>query len=66
MIIQSKKVWISGQFLPAQIKMEDGKIEQIYKYNEYAADVDYGEEKILPGFIDIHTHGAYGAAVYKR
>ena len=23
------------------------------------ADEDYGDKRIVPGFIDIHTHGAY-------
>lgn len=60
MIIQSKKVWIGGQFLPAQIETEEGKIIRIYPYGTKECDADYGEHKILPGFIDVHTHGAYG------
>lgn len=60
MIIQSKKVWICGQFLPAQIEIAYGKIKRIYPYKEKVCDQDYGEKRILPGFIDIHTHGAYG------
>ncbi|MFR4351510.1 MAG: N-acetylglucosamine-6-phosphate deacetylase [Roseburia sp.] len=59
MRIQSKRVWIGGQFYPAQIQIEDGKIEQIFSYGEAEPDVDYGEKRILPGFLDIHTHGAY-------
>ena len=27
MIIQSKKVWIADQFMPAQIEIENGKID---------------------------------------
>ncbi len=23
-------------------------------------DYDFGSNRVLPGFIDIHTHGAYG------
>lgn len=60
MIIQSKKVWIGGQFLPAQIEIAEGKIRRVYPYGTEACDKDYGCMSILPGFIDIHTHGSYG------
>ena len=60
MIIQSKRVWIASQFLAAQLKIENGKIITIYKYNERTPDHDFGDRRIVPGFIDIHTHGAYG------
>lgn len=60
MIIQSKKVWIADQFTPAQLELEDGIIKEIYPYNEKKVTKDYGNLRILPGFIDIHCHGAYG------
>lgn len=60
MIIQSKKVWIADQFTPAQLELEDGIIKEIYPYNEKEVMKDYGDLRILPGFIDIHCHGAYG------
>ena len=60
MIIQSKRVWIAEQFVPAQIEIKDNKISDIYEYNTKPVDKDYGTDKILPGFIDIHCHGAYG------
>lgn len=59
MILQSKRVWISGQFIPAQIEIEEGKIKAIHNYGAKAECEDYGNERIVPGFIDIHTHGAY-------
>ena len=59
MIIQSKKVWIADQFIPAQVEMENGKIVSVAPYNAKNADVDYGDKRIVPGFIDIHCHGAY-------
>ena len=60
MIIQSKKVWFADQFVEAQIEVKDGKIADVYEYGAKPADKDYGSNWILPGFIDIHCHGAYG------
>ena len=60
MIIQSRRIWIAGQFIPAQLEVKDGVIARIYQYGEKPADEDYGDKRIVPGFIDIHTHGAYG------
>lgn len=60
MIIQSKKVWVLDMWMEAQIDMEDGKIKAIYPYGTKPVDEDYGWKRIVPGFIDVHTHGAYG------
>lgn len=60
MLLQSKKVWIADQFIPAQIEIDDNKITNIYNYNEKNDALDYGDRRIVPGFIDIHCHGAYG------
>ena len=60
MIIQSKNVWIDGQFVPAQIEVNEDKISAIFEYGSRQPDYDYGEERVVPGFIDVHTHGAYG------
>lgn len=60
MIIQSQKIWIAGQFIEAQIVTEGEKIVSILPYKTMAPDIDYGRKRIVPGFIDVHTHGAYG------
>ena len=46
--------------MPADIETENGKIAVIRTYGEREADADYGEKRIVPGFIDLHTHGSYG------
>ena len=60
MIIQSKRVWVLNTWLDCQIEMIDGKIANIYPYGTKEVDEDYGELRIIPGLIDVHTHGAYG------
>lgn len=59
MIIHSKKVWIADQFIPAVVEMDGGKIVSIAPYGSKTPDVDYGSKRIVPGFIDVHCHGAY-------
>ena len=60
MIIQSKKVWIGDQFFPASIEIKNKKIVHVFPYGSKPADIDYGNKRILPGFLDVHCHGAYG------
>lgn len=60
MLIQSKKIWIADQFVPAILKVTDGKIADILPYGSRTADADYGSLRIVPGFLDLHCHGAYG------
>lgn len=60
MIIQSKRVWLHGHFVEAQVEMNDSKIIGIYPINTKKVDKDYDEKRIVPGFIDVHIHGAYG------
>ena len=41
MILQSKRVWIGGQFLPFQLEIEDGVISRVLAYGEREADEDW-------------------------
>lgn len=59
MIIQSNRVWIAGQFIPAQLEVIGERISRVYPYGMKQPDQDYGNKRIVPGFIDVHTHGAY-------
>lgn len=60
MIIQSTRVYVAGSFMKAAIRMDDNTITEILEYGSVPADMDYGDLRIVPGFIDIHCHGAYG------
>lgn len=60
MIIQSRNVWIQSHFVPAQLELNGSKIRDILPYGSRTADLDYGDLRIVPGFIDIHTHGYAG------
>lgn len=60
MIIQSRKIWVLDTWVPGQIQTEGEKIKAILPYETLPVDEDYGDLRIVPGFIDQHTHGAYG------
>ena len=60
MVIQSKRVWSSGSFVPLQLVVEEGKIARVLPYGTLEVDADYGNDRVIPGFIDVHTHGCYG------
>lgn len=62
MILQSRRVWMLNTWLEAQIDVsgESGKIARILPYGAEKPDLDFGEKRIIPGLIDVHTHGAYG------
>lgn len=59
MIIQSTKVWVLDTWMAAALKVEDGKIAAVLPMQENP-DYDFGDQRIIPGFMDIHCHGAYG------
>lgn len=59
MLIQSKKIWIADQFVSAVLEVTDGKIKDVFPYGSKPVDIDYGDKRIVPGFLDIHCHGAF-------
>ena len=57
MIIQSKRVYFEEKLQPLQLRIEDGKIVDIYGYKQFKVDKDYKDLIIMPGLVDIHNHG---------
>ena len=61
MIIHSNRVVTSEGIKPAYIRVTNGKIEAIMdQIGDESVDFDYGNDRILPGIIDTHNHGAAG------
>ena len=57
MIIGNAKVYIDGRFHDASVAVENGQIVSIGEA-QVACDLDANGKYLLPGFVDIHTHGA--------
>ena len=60
MKIRSKRIYINEEIVEATLEIEKDKIINILPYDSKDIDIDYNDSLILPGFIDIHCHGAYG------
>ncbi len=58
MKIKSRNVWYHDRFQPCVINLEGNRISAVDPYGR--VDIDFGGLRIVPGFIDIHCHGAYG------
>lgn len=58
MVIGNAKVFLDGKFVPGSVTVEKGIITAIG--NEATYDVDAGGKYLVPGFVDVHTHGAMG------
>lgn len=59
MLIRSKRVWVANNFIECILEIEGKKIKRILPYDEnIEVDFDYEDKRIIPGFIDVHTHGA--------
>lgn len=64
--IVNGEVYIDHRFLKKTIKIEDGKIKILSpdtKIENDAVLYDVAGQKVVPGFIDVHTHGAVGVDV---
>lgn len=70
-IIKSKNIYTPLRIIDGYIKIKDGKIVEVTAGEPTVGPtdevIDYGDNVILPGFIDLHTHGfATGSFTHER
>ena len=58
MVIGNANVFVDGKFQPGSVTVEGGIITAIGKEANF--DVDAQGQYLVPGFVDVHTHGAMG------
>ena len=59
----AKAVLADGTVKVCDIEVVDGKISRIANKIQGRDKIDLHERLVFPGFIDIHTHGAFGVRV---
>lgn len=61
MIIHSKRIYLEDGCKAGYLEIEDRKIKNFYPEGRDAkADIDYGNNRIIPGIFDTHNHGGFG------
>ena len=61
--LENAHIWKDGAFADEPLYMENGRIVPPPAGNAPAESVDMGGAYLLPGLIDIHTHGCFGVDV---
>ncbi len=62
--IKNARVYFEGKFENKSVAVKNGRIISLGKANsENLPELDAGGNMLMPGFIDIHTHGAVGEDV---
>ena len=62
MIIKSKRIVSENGSIDGYLKIEDGVICDLVRADveELKADIDYGDNMVIPGIFDTHNHGYKG------
>ena len=63
LLIKNANAFIEGRFIKSDVFVRDGVISSFQKPDFECAELDLGGAYLVPGFIDIHTHGAVGVDV---
>ena len=61
MIIKAKRIYLEDGLFNGYLEIEGSKIINIYHEDaDIKADIDYGNNRIIPGIFDTHNHGGFG------
>ena len=67
MIIHSKRIYMEDGCKAGYLEINDRKIVKYYPEKEnIKADIDYGNNRILPGIFDTHNHGGFGYCLMEK
>lgn len=66
LVLTNTRVYTGGEFYAREVYIQSGKLAQVAEKVSAPKDcpvLDLGGKRLVPGFIDLHTHGAAGADV---
>ena len=61
MLFKNANVFIDGQFRRASFRVEDGRFAELLSSDPEENGVDLQGRYVIPGLVDVHTHGNSGA-----
>ena len=61
MLFKNASLFLDGRFVPGAFRVEDGLFTAIYDSDPAEDGIDLKGAKVIPGLIDVHSHGNSGA-----
>ena len=61
MLFKNAMLFRGGRYVPGAFRVEDGRFAAFYDEDPAEGGVDLGGAKVIPGLIDVHSHGNSGA-----